>query len=150
MGMLDELLVQAGGQIDIAGLAGKAGLDPAMVHGALGQLLPKIADPGVDNAQAVADMAGKTGLDAGALGGLLPQLVPGVGDAAMAAMGLYLVWEARNLGASRFTLARMRGNVGVDALLGSVPLAGDVFDFFFRSNSRNLKLLRRQLNRAPA
>jgi hypothetical protein len=77
-------------------------------------------------------------------------LVPGVGDAAMAAMGLYLVWEARNLGASRFTLARMLGNVGVDALLGSVPLAGDVFDLFFRSNSRNLKLVRRQLNRAPA
>lgn len=75
-------------------------------------------------------------------------LVPGVGDAAMAAMGLYLVWEARNLGASRFTLARMLGNVGVDALLGSVPLAGDVFDIFFRSNRRNLKLLRQHLNRA--
>ncbi|WP_156256413.1 hypothetical protein, partial [Sandarakinorhabdus oryzae] len=78
MGMLDELLAQAGGQIDIAGLAGKAGLDPAMVQGALGQLLPQIADPGVDNAQAVADVAGKTGLDAGALGGLLPQLVQAV------------------------------------------------------------------------
>lgn len=77
-------------------------------------------------------------------------LVPGVGDAAMAAMGLYLVWEARNLGASRVTLARMLGNVGVDALIGSVPVAGDVFDFFFRSNSRNLKLLRRQLNSASA
>jgi hypothetical protein len=70
-------------------------------------------------------------------------LVPGVGDAAMAALGLYLVWEARNLGASRLTLARMLGNVGVDALLGSVPVAGDVFDFLFRSNSRNLKLIRR-------
>jgi hypothetical protein len=66
----------------------------------------------------------------------------------MAAMGLYLVWEARNLGASRFTLARMLGNVGVDALLGSVPLAGDVFDIFFRSNRRNIKLLRQHLNRA--
>lgn len=70
-------------------------------------------------------------------------LVPGVGDAAMAAMGLYLVWEARNLGASRWVLARMLGNVGVDALIGSVPVAGDVFDFFFRSNSRNLKLIKR-------
>lgn len=77
-------------------------------------------------------------------------LVPGVGDAAMAAMGLYLVWEARNLGASRLTLARMVGNVGIDALIGSVPVAGDVFDFFFRSNSRNLKLLRRHLNSASA
>lgn len=77
-------------------------------------------------------------------------LVPGVGDAAMAAMGLYLVWEARNLGASRWLLARMLSNVGVDALLGSVPLAGDVFDFFFRSNSRNLELLRRHLNQTSA
>jgi Domain of unknown function (DUF4112) len=70
-------------------------------------------------------------------------LVPGVGDAAMAAMGLYLVWEARNLGASRWVLARMLGNVGVDLAVGSVPVAGDVFDFFFRSNSRNLKLIKR-------
>lgn len=70
-------------------------------------------------------------------------LVPGVGDAAMAAMGLYLVWEARNLGASRWVLARMLGNVGIDALIGSVPVAGDLFDVFFRSNSRNLKLIRR-------
>jgi hypothetical protein len=73
-------------------------------------------------------------------------LVPGVGDTAMAAMGLYLVWEARNMGASRLVLARMLGNVGVDALIGSVPIAGDVFDFFFRSNSRNLKLIK-QLTR---
>jgi hypothetical protein len=75
MGMLDELLKQAGGQIDIAGLAGKAGLDPGMVQGALDQLLPQIADPGVNNGAAVADVAGKTGLDAGALGALLPQLL---------------------------------------------------------------------------
>ena len=70
-------------------------------------------------------------------------LVPGVGDAATALMGLYLVWEAHNLGASRLTLARMLANVGIDAVIGSVPLAGDVFDIFFRSNSRNLKLLKR-------
>lgn len=98
----------------------------------------------LENALRIPGLGTRIGLDA------LIGLVPGVGDAAMAAMGLYLVWEARNLGASRFTLARMLGNVGVDALLGSVPLAGDVFDVFFRSNSRNLKLLRRQLNRAAA
>lgn len=82
----------------------------------------------------------RIGLDA------LIGLVPGVGDAVMAAMGLYLVWEARNLGASRWVLARMVGNVGMDALIGSVPVAGDVFDLFFRSNSRNLKLIK-QLTR---
>lgn len=75
-------------------------------------------------------------------------LVPGVGDAAMAALGLYLVWEARNLGASRVTLLRMLANVGIDAALGSVPVAGDVFDLFFRSNSRNLKLIRKLTNQA--
>ena len=69
-------------------------------------------------------------------------LMPGLGDAMAGAMGLYLVWEARNLGASRFTLARMVANVLVDTLLGSVPLAGDIFDIFFRSNTRNLKLIR--------
>ncbi len=69
-------------------------------------------------------------------------LMPGLGDAMAGAMGLYLVWEARNLGASRFTLARMVANVLVDTLLGSVPVAGDIFDIFFRSNTRNLKLIR--------
>lgn len=78
MGMLDDLLAQAGGNIDIAGLSGKAGLDPAMVEGALGQLLPQIADPAVNNAAAVADVAGKTGMNAGALGALLPQLLQAV------------------------------------------------------------------------
>lgn len=75
MGMLDELLAQAGGNLDIGAIAGKLGVDPALAQSALGQLLPQIADPGVDNAAAMADVAGKTGIDAGALGGLLPQLL---------------------------------------------------------------------------
>jgi hypothetical protein len=98
----------------------------------------------LESAIRIPGLGTRIGLDA------LIGLVPGVGDAAMAAMGLYLVWEARNLGASRLTLARMVGNVGIDALIGSVPVAGDVLDFFFRSNSRNLKLLRRHLNSASA
>jgi hypothetical protein len=73
-------------------------------------------------------------------------LAPGVGDAATAALGLYLIWEARNLGASRGTLLRMLANVGVDTAIGSVPIAGDLFDLFFRSNSRNLKLVKRLLD----
>jgi len=91
----------------------------------------------LESAIRIPGLGTRIGLDA------LIGLVPGVGDAAMAAMGLYLVWEARNLGASRWVLMRMLGNVGVDALIGSVPVAGDVFDFFFRSNSRNLKLIKR-------
>ena len=75
-------------------------------------------------------------------------LAPGVGDAATAALGLYQIWEARNLGASRGTLLRMLANVGVDTAIGSVPIAGDLFDLFFRSNSRNLKLVKRLLDQS--
>jgi len=74
-------------------------------------------------------------------------LVPVAGDLVAAALGMYLVWEARNLGMSKFQLARMATNVGVDTLLGSVPLAGDVFDFLFRSNSRNLRIVRKHLDK---
>ena len=98
----------------------------------------------LEGAVRIPGLSRRIGLDA------IIGLVPGIGDAATAAMGLYVVWEARNLGLSRLTLLRMIGNVGVDAMIGSVPVAGDLFDFFFRSNSRNLKLLRKHLNRAVA
>ena len=74
-------------------------------------------------------------------------LLPVAGDMIAALMGLYLVWEARNLGMSKWQLTRMTATVGIDWLLGSVPLAGDVFDFFYRSNSINLKRIRRHLDR---
>ncbi len=74
-------------------------------------------------------------------------LVPVAGDLVGAALGLYLVWEARNLGMSKFKLARMLANVGLDTAVGAVPLAGDVLDFLFRSNTRNLKMIRRHLDR---
>ncbi|WP_375420818.1 DUF4112 domain-containing protein [uncultured Sphingomonas sp.] len=74
-------------------------------------------------------------------------LVPVVGDIAAAGIGTWLVWEARNIGMSRYQLARMMGNVGFDTLLGMVPLVGDAADFFFRSNTRNLKRIKRHLDR---
>lgn len=74
-------------------------------------------------------------------------LVPVVGDVITGAMGLYIVWEARNLGMSKFQLMRMAANVGFDSLLGAVPIAGDLFDMVWRSNSRNLRLIRRHLDR---
>lgn len=74
-------------------------------------------------------------------------LVPVAGDLVTAAMGLYLVWEARNLGMSKWQMARMLGNVGFDTLVGAVPVAGDLFDFMFKSNTRNLKIIRRHLDR---
>lgn len=83
----------------------------------------------------------KVGLDA------LLGLVPVAGDALAAVLGLYIVWEGRNLGMSRWQLWRMAANVGVDTLIGAVPLAGDLFDFLYRSNTRNLKIIKRHLDR---
>ncbi|MDD3798041.1 MAG: DUF4112 domain-containing protein [Novosphingobium sp.] len=74
-------------------------------------------------------------------------LVPVIGDILGAAMGAYIVWEARNLGLPKWKLWRMAGNIAVDTALGAVPVAGDLFDFLFRSNSRNLKIVKRHLDK---
>jgi Domain of unknown function (DUF4112) len=74
-------------------------------------------------------------------------LVPVLGDVLTAAMGAYVVWEARNLGLPKWKLWRMGANVAVDTAIGAVPLVGDAFDLFFRSNSRNLKILRKHLDK---
>ena len=74
-------------------------------------------------------------------------LVPVLGDIVTASMGAWLVWEARNLGMSRFQLVRMAGNLGVDTALGAIPLVGDLFDFVYRSNSRNLRIVKRYLDK---
>jgi hypothetical protein len=74
-------------------------------------------------------------------------LVPVVGDVAAAALGSWIVWEARNLGMSRWELSRMAGRVGFDALLGLVPFVGDAADFFYRSNTRNVKRIKRYLDK---
>jgi hypothetical protein len=74
-------------------------------------------------------------------------VLPVGGDILAGAMGLYLVWEARNLGLPKWQIARMLANVGVDTALGAIPLAGDVFDFLFRSNSKNLRIIKRHLDK---
>jgi hypothetical protein len=74
-------------------------------------------------------------------------LIPVVGDIATAAMGAWIVWEGRNLGMSKWQLTRMAANVGFDTALGAIPLLGDAFDFFFKSNTRNLKIIKRHLDR---
>jgi hypothetical protein len=81
------------------------------------------------------------GLDA--IAGLIPVL----GDVLTAAMGAYLVWEAHNLGLPKWKLWRMAGNVAFDSAVGAIPVAGDLFDFVFRSNTRNLKIVRRHLDK---
>lgn len=95
----------------------------------------------LERAFVVPGMRREVGLDA------IVGLVPIAGDVVSALLGLYIVWEARNLGMSKFKLARMIGNVAFDAAVGAVPVAGDVFDFLFRSNSRNLKMILRHLDK---
>ena len=86
-----------------------------------------------------------TGLRFG-LDGLLG-LLPGVGDTATLLMALYLVAEARRLGASFAPVLRMLFNVVLDWLVGLIPFVGDIFDFGFKCNRRNVDLLRRDLRR---
>ena len=80
------------------------------------------------------------GLDA--IGGLIPV----AGDIVTGLLGLYLIWEACNLGMSKWQLARMSANVGFDTLLGMIPFAGNLLDFLYRSNSRNLRIIQRHLD----
>ena len=77
-------------------------------------------------------------------------LVPVVGDAAAAVLGAYIIWEAKNLGMSKWQMSRMAGNVGFDFLLGLIPWVGAIPDFFFLSNTRNLRMIRRHLDKHHA
>lgn len=74
-------------------------------------------------------------------------LIPVVGDLATAAMGAWIVWEARNLGMPKWQLARMAANVGFDTLVGAIPFAGDIFDFLYKSNTKNLRIIRRHMDK---
>ncbi len=69
-------------------------------------------------------------------------LVPIVGDLLTTALSLWIVREARALGAPRHVVARMLGNVALDGVVGIVPFVGDAFDVMFRANMRNMRLLR--------
>lgn len=69
-------------------------------------------------------------------------LVPGAGDFATLFVSGYMVTILAKNGASGFVLARMALNVLIDALLGSIPLIGDIFDVAFKANVRNVKLMR--------
>jgi len=118
------------------GLELPLGSDPAAIRQRV-ETLERVLERSVT----VPGLNRRIGLDA------IVGLVPVAGDLVSAALGMYLVWEARNLGMSKFQLARMTANVGFDTLVGAVPVAGDLFDFMFRSNSRNLKLIRRHLDK---
>ncbi|MDZ4137497.1 MAG: DUF4112 domain-containing protein [Erythrobacter sp.] len=74
-------------------------------------------------------------------------LVPVLGDIVTAVMGAYIVWEARNLGMSRWKLARMGLNVLFDTAIGVIPVVGDAADLLFRSNTRNLKIILKHIDK---
>ncbi|HEX7930469.1 MAG TPA: DUF4112 domain-containing protein [Sphingomicrobium sp.] len=74
-------------------------------------------------------------------------LVPFAGSTAGAVLGAYMTWEARNLGMTKWQMSRMAGNVGVDWLLGLIPWVGAIPDFFFQSNTRNLRIIKRHLDK---
>lgn len=74
-------------------------------------------------------------------------LVPVLGDLVTTAMGAYIVWEAKNLGLSKWKLARMSANVLFDTAIGAIPLIGDAADLVFRSNTKNLRILLKHIDK---
>jgi len=72
-------------------------------------------------------------------------LVPVAGDLLAGGISLYLIWEAKRLGASKLVLWRMVANTLLDTAIGAVPIAGDIFDIAFRANKKNVSLLQRHL-----
>jgi hypothetical protein len=72
-------------------------------------------------------------------------VIPGIGDLVTNLISAYLVLEARKLGLSRWDMTRMIGNIVVDVGVSSVPIAGDVFDLFWRANDKNMAILRDHL-----
>lgn len=112
------------------------GSDPASVRArltAMEKLLERsLVIPGINM---------PVGLDA-ALG-----LVPVLGDVLAAALGAWIVWEARNLGLPKWKLARMGANVLFDTALGAIPVVGDAADLMFRSNTKNLRILLKHLDK---
>ena len=89
----------------------------------------------MDNAWVVPLLRIRVGLDS------IIGLVPGAGDVAMAGVSLYSLHLARKLGAPNHLMVRMLANVALDLGLGVIPIVGDIFDMFFKSNTRNVKLL---------
>jgi hypothetical protein len=102
------------------------------------QRLEQLADL-LDNAIRIPGTPWRIGLDP------ILGLIPGLGDALGAAASSWILIEAARFGVSPAVLLRMLYNVGLDTALGAVPGIGDLFDFAWKSDSKNLALLRRHL-----
>jgi len=112
------------------------GRDPASVRGRI-----EAMEHLLERAFTIPGTSRKIGLD------VILDFIPVVGGVVAASMGAWIAWEARNLGMSRWHLFRMAGNIGLDFLLGLIPFIGAIPDFFFRSNTRNLRIVKRWLDR---
>lgn len=77
-------------------------------------------------------------------------LVPGIGDAIGASLSAYIVIRAAKFGATTLNLLKMMFNVLLETLLGAIPVLGDLFDFVWKANDRNMQILLNQLDREPA
>jgi hypothetical protein len=75
-------------------------------------------------------------------------LIPGLGDTLTSFASLYILGVAAKMGVPRVTIARMGLNLGIDYVIGSLPLLGDAFDVWWKSNVRNVDLVRRHLSSA--
>jgi hypothetical protein len=75
-------------------------------------------------------------------------MIPGAGDAAGLAASTYILLQGRSLGATPAVMLRMFGNVVLELLVGIIPLFGDLFDFAFKANRRNVALLERYIDDA--
>jgi hypothetical protein len=105
---------------------------------------PEIIDPWVENLAWLMDesipLGGwRIGLD-GVLG-----LIPGIGDVTTGAVGALIIARASMSGIPRATVFRMIANVAIDSLVGSIPVVGDLFDFTFKANTKNVRLYRAAL-----
>ncbi len=74
-------------------------------------------------------------------------LLPVIGDGATGLISAYIIYRAAKMGAPQNVLVKMAGNAGLDFVIGSIPVAGTVFDVFFQANKRNIRLLRTHLER---
>ena len=74
-------------------------------------------------------------------------LIPVFGDAVTALPSVAMIYEGHRMGARKRVLARMGGNTALDALMGGIPVVGDLFDLLFKSHRKNIRLLMAELDR---
>jgi Domain of unknown function (DUF4112) len=91
----------------------------------------------LDNSVPIPGTGRRIGLD-GVVG-----LVPGLGDVISAGLGIFVVLRGLQVGLPRVVVARMLINLGLDVTIGAIPIIGDAFDLWFKSNARNLGLIQR-------